>query len=296
MSDEAGQCRRRQVWPTEAGNRLLVLVIAVFFLAVFSLAVFRPAPATGPDLLHEEIGIDYDELVTGVQAAYAKARSRTLQAGRILFPDDGDEYAPDAVEAAMALYEESLALIRETESRYSQAYEKIPLLFVQLDYLVVKNLSGMAAIFSLRGELDAAHEMRTTLIPMAEENRKRIAFALERNILPQFQDQYLEIDENFRQLLAESYVWMGVDAEAGGNIDAARTNYMIALDLTGNPDGQDAIRVLLERLEFLHTRTVLTAGGEEATPTPDDSADDEGAPAAPVAGEDALPADAGPDP
>jgi hypothetical protein len=40
----------------------------------------------------------------------------------------------------------------------------------------------------------------------------------------------------------------------------------------------------------------LTAGGEEATPTPDDSADDEGAPAAPVAGEDALPADAGPDP
>ena len=293
MSDRAGRRRRRQMRPAEAGNRLMVLVIAFFLLAVF-----RPVPATSPDLLHEEIGADYDELVADVQTAYAKARSRTLEAVRILFPDDGDDYAPDAVEAAMALYEDSLAIVRETESRYSQAYEKIPLLFVQLDYLVVKNLSGMAAIYSLRGDFDSAHDMRTTLIPTAEANRTRIAFAIERNILPQFQEQYLEIDGSFRQLLAESYVWIGVDAEAVGDIDAARANYMTALDLSDNPSGQDAIGVLLERLEFLRSRAVLTAGGEEAVPTPADPVVEDRRPEAPAAGDvsDALPVDAGSDP
>lgn len=261
MRDQANHRRQRQVSSWKAASHLLSVVLACVVLAMF-----RPLPASEPDLLHEEIGVNYDELVAGVQAAYAKARLQTLQAAQILFPDDGDEYAPDAVTAAMALYEESLALVRETESRYSQAYEKIPLLFVQLDYLVVKNLSGMAAIFSLRGELDAAHEMRTTLIPMAEENRTRIAFAIERNILPQFHDQYREIDGSFRQLLAESYVWMGVDAEAAGNIKTARANYATALDLSDNPESEDAIRVLLERLEFLHLRTVLTAGGEKSAP------------------------------
>lgn len=262
MRDQAGQCRQRPVLPKRTRSPLVMLVMAYVILVLF-----RPLSASEPDLLHEEIGVSYDELVAGVQAAYAKARSRTLQAAQILFPDDGDEYAPDAVANAMALYEDSLALIRETESRYSQAYEKIPLLFVQLDYLVVKNLSGMAAIFSLRGELDAAHEMRTTLIPMAEENRARIAFAIKRNILPQFHAQYQEIDDSFRQLLAESYVWMGVDAEAAGSIDAARANYTTALELSDNPDSQDAIRVLLERLEFMHRRTVLTAGGDKSAPS-----------------------------
>jgi tetratricopeptide (TPR) repeat protein len=295
MSDGAGHCRRSQMWPAKAGNRLLALVIALFFLAAP-----QPVPVAGQDLLHEEIGVDYDKLAAGVQAAYAQARAHTLEAARILFPDDGDEYAPDAIETAMALHEASLALVRETEARYAQAYEKIPLLFVQLDYLAVKNLSGMAAIFSLRGELDAAHEMRTTLIPMAEENRSRIALAIGRNILPQFQGQYLEIDDSFRQLLAESYVWMGVDAEAVGNVGEARANYRRALDLSESPDGQDAIRVLLERLDFMHGRAVLTAGGKEAVPTVADPAVEDELPAMPpdpAVGDasDAVPVDAGSD-
>jgi hypothetical protein len=299
MSKGAGQCRRRQVWPAEAGNCYLVPVIALFmslFIGLLVLAAARPVPAVGPDLLHEEIGVDYDELAAGVQSAYAKARARTVEAARILFPDDGDEYAADAIDAAMALYEDSLAIVRETESKYSQAYEKLPLLFVQLDYLVVKNLNGMAAIFSLRGELDAAYELRTTLIPMAQENRTRIAVAIERNILPQFQDQYLEIDDSFRQLLAESYVWMGVDAEAAGDIDDARTNYALALDFSDNPESHDAIRVLLDRIEFMHDRAVLTAGGDDSLPPPDPAAED-GGPATPAAGDapDALPVDAGSD-
>jgi hypothetical protein len=208
-----------------------------------------------------------------------------VEAARILLPDEAGELAPDAADTAMALYEESVAIVRETESKYSQAYEKIPLLFVQLEYLVVKNLSGMAAIFSLRGELDAAHDMRTTLIGVAEENRARIAFALERNILPQFHGQYLEIDDSFRQLLAESYVWMGVDVEVVGKILDARDSYRKALDLSDNPESQNAIRVLLERMEFMHNRTVLTAGGEKAAPRLTDPAAADGLPAKPEAGD-----------
>ncbi len=293
MRDEAGPCRQHQVSSTGTGTCLLLLVMACLIAVVF-----RPLPASEPDLLHEEIGVDYDELVAGVQAAYAKARSRTLEAAQILFPDEGDEYAPDAVVSAKTLYEDSLALIRETETEYSQAYEKIPLLFVQLDYLVVKNLSGMAAIFSLQGDLEAAHEMRTKLIPMAEESRARIAFAIERNILPQFQDQYVEIDDSFRQLLAESYVWMGVDAEAAGDIDAARVNYATALELSDNRESEKAIRVLLERVEFLHQRTVLTAGGEKSTPPPAEHGAEDPSPATPTADNapDALPAGLGLDP
>ena len=290
MSDGAGHCRRRQLWPAKAGNRLMALMITGFFLAAP-----RPATALEADLLHEEIGIDYGVLAAGVEAAYAKARSRTLEAAQILFPDEGDEFAPDAADTAMALYEESLALVRETESKYSQAYEKIPLLFVQLEYLVVKNLSGVAAIFSLRGELDAAHDMRTKLISVAEENRARIAFAIERNILPQFHGQYHEIDDSFRQLLAESYVWMGVDAEVVGNTLEARDSYRTALDLSDNPESQDAIRVLLERMEFMHNRTVLTAGGEKTAPKMTDPAAEDGLPATPEAGE-APPVDTGSDP
>lgn len=287
MGNGAGHCRRGQVWRVKACNRLMALVVALFFLATP-----RPVPVAGQDLLHEEIGVDYDKLAAGVQEAYAKARSYTLEAARILFPEDDDEYAPDAVETAMALYEASLALVRETEAKYSQAYEKIPLLFVQLDYLVVKNLSGMAAIFSLRGELDAAHEMRTTLIPMAEENRSRIALAIGQNILPQFQDQYLEIDDSFRQLLAESYVWMGVDAEAVGKVAEAQENYATALELSDTPDGQEAIRVLLERLEFMHGRAVLTAGGKQDVPAVADPAAENQSPGAlpDPAGEDRMPA------
>lgn len=292
MSDGAGHCRRCQLWPAKASRRLMALMIGCILLAAP-----RPAPALGPDLLHEEIGIDYGALAAGVEAAYAKARARTLEAVRILLPDEGDELAPDAIDTAMALYRESVALVRETESTYSQAYDKIPLLFVQLEYLVVKNLSGMAAIFSLRGELDAAHDMRTTLIAVAEENRARIAFAIERNILPQFHNQYLEIDDSFRQLLAESYVWMGVDAEVVGNIPDARDSYTTALDLSDNPEGQDAIRVLLERMEFMHNRSVLTAGGEKAASKLADPAAADGLPATPEAGNssDAVPADAGSD-
>ena len=277
MSDGDGRCRRRHVWAANAGGCLMLLVIA--FLLV---AAPWPAATTGQDVLHEEIGIDYDNLIAGVQAAYAQARSHTLEAARILFPDDGDEYAPDAMETAMALYEASLAIVRETEARYRQAYEKIPLLFVQLDYLAVKNLSGMAAILSLRGELDAAHQMRTTLIQMAEEDRSRIAVAIERKILPQFQDQYLEIDDSFRQLLTESYVWMGVDAEAAGNAGEARAHYVTALELSDSPDGQDAIHVLLERLKFMHGRAVLTAGGKQAVPTVADPGAEDDLPATPA--------------
>jgi hypothetical protein len=257
----------------------------------------HPAMTAGPDLLHEEIGIDYGALVAGVEDAYATARARTLEAAQLLLPDEAGELAPDTVDTAMALYRESLALVRETESKYSQAYQKIPLLFVQLEYLIVKNLSGMAAIFSLRGELEAAHDMRTTLIAVAEENRVRIAFAVERNILPQFHGQYLEIDDSFRQLLAESYVWMGVDAEVAGNIPDARDSYTTALDLSDNPEGQDAIRVLLERMEFMHNRSVLTAGGEKAASKLADPAAADGLPATAEAGDSsgAIPADAGSD-
>ena len=292
MRDGAGHCRGRQLWPAKPSRSLMALMIGCCLLAAP-----HPAPALGPDLLHEEIGIDYGMLVAGVEDAYAKARSRTLEAARILLPDAADELAPDAVETALALYEESLALVRETESRYSQAYEKIPLLFVQLEYLVVKNLSGMAAIFSLRGELDAAHDMRKTLIAVAEENRARIAFAIERNILPQFHGQYLEIDDSFRQLLAESYVWMGVDAEGMGNIPEARDNYKTALDLSDNPESRDAIRVLLERMDFMHNRSVLTAGGEKSDSGLADPAAADGQPATPEAGDasTAAPADAGSD-
>jgi hypothetical protein len=292
MSDGAGRCRRRQLRPAKASRRLMALMMGCFLLAAP-----RPAPALGPDLLHEEIGVDYGALVAGVEAAYAKARARTLEAAQILLPDKAEELAPDAVDTAMALYSESIALAREIETRYSQAYEKIPLLFVQLEYLVVKNLSGMAAIFSLRGELDAAHDMRTTLIKVAEENRARIAFAIERNILPQFHNQYLEIDDSFRQLLAESYVWMGVDAEMAGNIPDARDSYTTALDLSDNPEGQDAIRALLERMEFMHNRSVLTAGGEKAASKLADPAAADGLPATAEAGDSsgAIPADAGSD-
>lgn len=293
MRDEAGPCQEHQVSSTGTGTCLLLLVMACLIVGVF-----RPLPASEPDLLHEEIGVDYDELVAGVQAAYAKARSRTLEAAQILFPDEGDEYAPDAVASAKTLYEDSLALIRETETEYSQAYEKIPLLFVQLDYLVVKNLSGMAAIFSLQGDLEAAHEMRTKLIPMAEESRTRIAFAIERNILPQFQDEYVEIDDSFRQVLAESYAWMGVDAEAAGDIDAARVNYATALELSDNGESEKAIRVLLERVEFLHQRTVRTAGGEKSTSAPAEHGAEDHSPATPTADNapDARPAGFGLDP
>jgi hypothetical protein len=255
------------------------------------------AAAAGPDLLHEEIGIDYGALVAGVEDAYATARARTVEAARILLPDEAGELAPDAAGTAMALYEESVAIVRETESKYSQAYEKIPLLFVQLEYLIVKNLSGMAAIFSLRGELDAAHDMRTTLIAVAEENRARIAFAVERNILPQFHGQYLEIDNSFRQLLAESYVWMGVDAEMIGNVPDARDSYTRALDLSDNPEGQAAIRVLLERMDSMHNKSVLTAEGEKSDPGPADPVAADALPATPEAGaaSDAPPVDAGSD-
>jgi tetratricopeptide (TPR) repeat protein len=261
-------------------------------IACAVLATPCPAPAAGPDLLHEKIGIDYGALVAGVEDAYATARARTVEAARILLPDEAGELAPDAADTAMALYEESVAIVRETESKYSQAYEKIPLLFVQLEYLVVTDLSGMAVIFSLRGKLDAAHDMRTKLIGVAEENQARIAFALERNILPQFHGQYLEIDDSFRQLLAESYVWMGVDAEAVGNIPEARNNYRMALGLSDNPESRKAIHVLLERMEFMHNRSVLTAGDEKAAPELTDPAAADGLPETPKAGNasDALPA------
>ena len=290
MSHGAGHDKRRRLWLATSRRRLLPLMIACFLLAAP-----RTAPALEPDLLHEEIGIDYDALAAGVEAAYTKARSLTLEATELLFPDPGDEFAPDAADTAMALYEESVALVRETESKYSQAYEKIPLLFVQLEYLVVKNLSGMAAIFSLRGELNAAHDMRTTLIAVAEENRARIASAIERNILPQFHGQYLEIDASFRQLLAESYVWMGVDAEVVGNIPDARAHYTSALDLSGNPESRDAIRVLLERIEFMHDTTVPTAGGEKTAPGLADPAAADPLPTAPEAGDAPRPVDAGSD-
>jgi hypothetical protein len=288
----AGHYKRRQLWPAKSRSLLMPLMIACFFLAAPGLT-----PALEPDLLQEEIGIDYDTLAAGVEAAYAEARSRTLKAAEILFPDEGNEFAPDAADTAMALYEESVALVREAEGKYSQAYEKIPLLFVQLEYLVVKNLSGMAAIFSLRGELNTAHDMRRTLIAVAEENRARIALAIERNILPQFHGQYLEIDDSFRQLLAESYVWMGVDAEVVGNIPNARAHYTTALGLSENPESQDAIRVMLERIEFMHDRTVPTAGGEKAAPGLAGPAGADVLPAAPEAGDvlDAAPADAGSD-
>ncbi len=263
MRNEAGLCGRGSLPHAGNNNRLIVIVIACCILIAP-----EPTPAVGPDFLHEEIGVDYDELATNVQEAYAKAWSLTLQASRLLFPDDGDEFAPDAADAAKGLYESSIALIRETESTYSQAFAKIPLLFVQLEYLVVKNMSGMAAILSYQGDLDAAHAMRLTLIGEAEEHRARIAYAIERNILPQFHSQYWEADDGFRQLLAESYVWMGVDAETIGNIDMARANYIIALELSTHEEGREAIRALLDRLDFMHQKTVLTAGGEGGAPDP----------------------------
>jgi hypothetical protein len=289
MRNEAGLCGRGSLPHAGNNNRLIVIVIACCILIVP-----EPTPAVGPDLLHEEIGVDYDELATNVQEAYAKAWSLTLQASRLLFPDDGDEFAPDAADAAKALYESSIALIRETESRYSQAFAKIPLLFVQLEYLVVKNMSGMAAILSYQGDLDAAHAMRLTLIGKAEEHRGRIAYAIERNILPQFHSQYREVDNNFRKLLAESYVWIGADAETVGNVDMARANYIIALELSAHEEGREAIHALLDRLDFMHQKTVLTAGGEGGAPDlPDLKAADELPPPVSVGETDTVPTSAG---
>ena len=88
---------------------------------------------------------------------------------------------------------------------------------------------------------------------------------------------------------------MGVDAEVAGNIPDARDSYTMALDLSDNPEGQDAIRVLLERMEFMHNRSVLTAGGEKPASKLADPAAADDLPAAGEAGDSsgAIPAEAG---
>ena len=88
---------------------------------------------------------------------------------------------------------------------------------------------------------------------------------------------------------------MGADAEVVGNIPDARVHYTTALDLSDNPESQDAIRVLLDRIRFMHDRTVPTAGGEKAAPGPTDPAAADELPAVPEAGDASNPVDAGSD-
>lgn len=231
------------------------------------LPVQSPLLASQADVWSEEIGVNYEEFAREIQSAYVEARADALEASDLLLTDDGEGYDPKAADAAMALYERAVGRVRETLNTFDHAYDKVPLLFVQLEYLIVKSLSGMAIVFSIRGDAAAARDTRHALIGMAEESRERIAFAVERNVLPQFHDQYRVIDENFRSALSESYVWMGHDNEVIGQYDEARTNYETALGLTTDPDGKAAIRSLLLGVDEAESEAaaVVSASGDPDT-------------------------------
>lgn len=248
---------------------LRAALIASAFAWILAFAAGKDAGATeADDLLREEMGVDYEELTAEIYAAFEAARRDALRAGEFLLTKDGNGYDPDAADAAMALYEVAVQRIRETLSKFETVYEKVPLLFVQLDYLIVKSMSGMAAVLSIRGDADAAYETRQTLIGMAEETRERIAFALARNVLPQFHEQYRQIDDSFRLVLLESHVWMGHEAETFGRLGEARTHYQVALDLTAETEGQEAIQALLDRVDEAENAAMVPA---TAKPGPADA-------------------------
>lgn len=231
-------------------NVLMPMRNALLGLMLLWAMLLTSQPAGGGDnLFHEELGVDYAQLAEDVETAYQEAWTKTVLAARLLFPDADEPLVPDHADLAMSLYEQAIERVQETLAAYERTYAMVPLLFVRLDYLIVRALGGMSLVFVMQGDTAASADARQALVARAEEARTRIAFALERNVMPQLHDGFRAVDASLRRALSEAYVWIGTEAEADGNREAAAHHLRHALDLREDEPGQDAIRDLIRRVE-----------------------------------------------
>ncbi|TVR96696.1 MAG: hypothetical protein EA406_11505 [Rhodospirillales bacterium] len=269
MTGQRPEARRH--YGSGGAGRFGWLVLVVVALCA---GVGLPVNASEDHLFHEELGVDYQQLAEEVEATYQDAWTKTLLAARLLFPSADEPLVPDHADVAMALYEQAIDRVRETLASYERTYARVPLLFVRLDYLIVRSLGGMSLVFTMKDDAVAAAEAREALVARAEDARGRITFALERNILPQLHDGFLAVDAGLRTALSEAHVWIGTEAGADGNHEAAALHLKEALALRDDEAGQEAIRALIERVERSEAASVINpehpaTRGLEDRPVPD---------------------------
>lgn len=235
---------RGQLSLAQSGRSLARAAVLSFALTLgasaIALTAADPPPGGAP--------LDYPRFTADIRSAYEEAREKTIQAATVFSEAAQRGYPAQEVERALALYGEAAAAIDGLLARHAELYRKLPILFAQLEYLKVKGLSGMAVIAAVKGNGDEARRQREALIELADINRRRMAWALAHNVLPQFHDLYRQLDTSFRLALAEAHVWIALDAEAAGHPARARQHFRAAIALTDDPARRTEIRALLEKL------------------------------------------------
>ncbi len=246
----AGALRR----PAERALRSLtggalppLIVAASLLMAVFGTLAATFGAADEASVL-DELDVDYQTFVNDYRVVYEQSLQESDDAAQAFFNDDGSGYVTGNAPQAMALYRQSITRIEELQARYAPLHQRIPLLFVQMEHVLVKDLSGMAAVLTATANRRSARELRERVVVVAAENRKRIALAFENRTFPDLHDIYRELDEQFAFALAESHVWLGMDAAERGDLDTARVHYHTALELAKDDTERTAIQALVESL------------------------------------------------
>jgi len=130
-----------------------------------------------------------------LQAAHSSAENDWRSAQALLFRQDGSRgVVSENADQALALYTRSETTIQDFIARHSQEYNRVPIVFVQIEALEVLNKKGQAVVFLTKNKPEDYLKIGDSEIVQAGRLRATIAAEYNSNSFPELHEACQQID------------------------------------------------------------------------------------------------------
>jgi tetratricopeptide (TPR) repeat protein len=192
------------------------------------------------------LGVPYAVLGNDLESTHRLAYQEMTEGYDRFFRDGGKVFDTEQAPRARELFESAVRRVDDLKQRRAQAWRTLPILFVELDYVVGKAENGLVMVAFSRLDHDEISRQLTRMLDVSDRAFNTIAQELRGGVIRTKPPRYQELKDDFAGLITKAHLMLGMESKRRGEIELARAHYQKSLEYATDDDLRRQLRSLLD--------------------------------------------------